>query len=99
MAPGNLTAALAANTPLDELLDAEAPAAGQAGVASEGGHSFVEFQRIVESIGDNTSAYRFAIGDRYLLADRAPADLAPQEADTTPPNGGAAPTVTIVEVV
>jgi len=92
-----LTAALAANRPLDDLLDEEATAAGESGAASEGGHNFVQFQRIVESIGSSDSAYRFGAGDRYALAERQNGDLTPAEPDTTPPNGGAAPTVTIVE--
>ncbi|HOI52542.1 MAG TPA: retention module-containing protein, partial [Azonexus sp.] len=65
-----LTAALAANRPLDDLLDEEATAAGESGAASEGGHNFVQFQRIVESIGSSDSAYRFGAGDRYALAER-----------------------------
>ena len=92
-----LSAALAANQPLDNLLDEEATAAGESGAASEGGHNFVQFQRIVESIGNSDSAYRFGAGDRYALAERQSGDLTPADADTTPPNGGAAPTVTIVE--
>lgn len=91
----------------DELLVAEAPAAGSGGPVSEGGHSFVEFQRIAEEIADGSPGYRFGTDDRdapALVAGAALlADVAEEVAetpgvpDTTPPNGGAAPLVTIVE--
>ncbi len=99
-----ITQALASNAPLDELLDEEAPAAGQAGATSEGGHSFIEFARILEEIGGTATAYNFGTGDRSGLALSDEALLIPEETaasllpdDDTPPNGGAAPRVIIVE--
>lgn len=85
---------------LDTLLDEEAPAAG-AGQASEGGHSFVEFARLVEQIEGSGAGYLFGTDDRSgipLTQDDGQLIQATQEVpDTTPPNGGAAPTVIILE--
>ncbi|WP_415033478.1 retention module-containing protein [Azonexus sp.] len=103
-----LTQALKDGRSLDTLLDEEAPAAGQAQANSEGGHSFVQFERIQEAIGSPAGNYLYGTGDRSALVaseenllvrnENTPSPVEPPPpVDTTPPNGGAAPRVVITE--
>ena len=97
-----LARALTDNQSLDALIDEEAPAAVQAGPSSEGGHSFVQFARIVEQIDGGGASYVFGATSRgsFGVSEDEPLlalAATPVIPDTTPPNGGAAPSVVITE--
>ncbi|OMG52012.1 hypothetical protein BJN45_15240, partial [Azonexus hydrophilus] len=70
-----LASALTEGGDLDALL--EAPAAGEAGAAGNEGHSFVEFLRVVETVG--SQGYQFAT-QRSAPENTFQADLLPEEA-------------------
>jgi large repetitive protein len=77
---------LAKGGSLDSLLDQDAPAAGAAATGENGGHSFVELQRVVESIASLTSLSMDAAAGRGSVV------AASALVDTTPLGTPAAPT-------
>jgi large repetitive protein len=91
----NIAKALQDGDNLDDVIDEEAPAAGLPGNSNEG-HTFVEFLRITEAIDSQNNYNVTPVNLNIFDLPAAQPDL-PAVLDTTPPNGGNAPVVTLIE--